>query len=101
MVVVGRGDVLAIVNPYKERNTWNEKWEDTEQKLYTLQNNLIELQEKVGHMDPLQEEVKTNNPSSSMVARVIEMKAFLKAEEKFYEYASYVVADKTRQTRKD
>lgn len=52
-------------------------------------------------MDSLQEEVKTNNPSSSMVARVTEMEAFLKEEENFYEYASDVVANKTRQTRKD
>lgn len=43
LVVVGQGDVLAICNPSKERDAWNDKFEVARHERSRLQKKLLAL----------------------------------------------------------
>lgn len=47
LVSVGRGDILAPSNPFKERDTWKGKSKTMELKYTNLQKELLVMQEKV------------------------------------------------------
>lgn len=53
-----RGDFLALGNPSKERDTWKGKCENIENKCSKFSKEIVSLQEKVSHVEVLQEEEK-------------------------------------------
>lgn len=84
IVSAGRRDVLALDNPIKEMDTWKWKYETMELRCYTLQEEVVVLQEKVKTAKYLQEEEKIHNYHSTLVAQVIKMEDSLKEVDKWY-----------------
>lgn len=65
LAVDSQGDVLAMGNPSKERDTWKEKCEALDQKLTKFQEETSAIREKVCCIEAFQEEAKIHDSPST------------------------------------
>lgn len=83
LVVVGRGDVLAMGNPSKKRDTWKGKCETIKRKCSKFQEDIYVLQEKIICVKAFQEEMKIHGYPSTLAARITKVYSCLEAKKKY------------------
>lgn len=66
LVTTSRGDILALGNSSKERETWKGKCEAMRHMRYVLQLEFVALQEKIKLIEYLQEEDELHGSPSTL-----------------------------------
>lgn len=74
--------VLALSNPFKERDTWKGKCEVMQLRCFTLKYEFGALQNEVKVSDSFQDEAKIHGSPSTLAARVSKPEDDFKVEGK-------------------
>lgn len=101
MVTIGRGGILALGNPTKQRDTWKGKYESMEHKYFTFQKELADLQGKVKLAEALQEEERIHNSLSTLVIQITKLESSLEVEKKRHQETSNVGSKENHQVEED
>lgn len=88
LATADRGEVLALENPTKVRDTWKGKYESLQQKCQAFHKELIVLQKKVKVSDTLKENETFHGSPLTLVARIFDLESSLEEEKKRCQEAS-------------
>lgn len=91
----GWGNILALGNPSRERDTWKGNVEIRELRCTNIQKELIILQEEVEVVNSLKEIANIHNFPSILAVCVIELEGSLRHTQKQYKTTSDFIKEKT------